>query len=251
MRPRAAPPPVSDRIRRAFLAATPKPGERAVLDPDESHHVARVLRLKGGDGLAVFDGQGGEWDATIEEASRDRVTVAIGAARAGEVEPKIRLTLHQAIVRPEKIEWVLEKGTEIGVAAFRLVAAERGDVPPPSPSRLSRYGRIVLEACKQSGRRRVPSLAVGVLAAPPPGTFAIVLSPAPGTEPLGAVLNAPAAGEVWLAVGPEGGFMKAEIASLVAQGWKTASLGPRTLRTETAGCIAAAIVLHVWADLGR
>lgn len=251
VRRRTASPAVSDRIRRAFLAATPKPGERAVLNPDESHHVARVLRLKTGDGLAVFDGQGGEWDATIEEASRDRVVVTIGAARDGEVEPKIRVTLFQAIVRPEKVEWVIEKGTEIGVAAFRLVAAERGDVPPPSPARLSRYGRIVLEACKQSGRRRVPSLAVGELPAQPPETLAIVLSPAPGTEPLGAVLNGPAAGEVWLAVGPEGGFTDAEIASLVASGWKCASLGPRTLRTETAGCIAAAIVLHAWGDLGR
>jgi len=241
---------MTDRIRRVFVPATPRPVDRVDLDPDESHHVARVLRLKLGDRVAVFDGRGGEWDATIDEVTKERVSVVVGAERAGEVEPRLTVVLHQAIVRPEKLEWVLQKGTEVGVASFRLVATERVEAAPPSPARLARYGRILMEACKQSGRRVLPSLTVGPLDAPPGGVCAIALAQGPGSAPLATVLAGPPAPEVWLAVGPEGGFTPEELDSLAGRGWILASLGPRVLRTETAGCIAAAIVLHSWADLG-
>ena len=241
---------MSDTLRRAFVAGTPAPGARVELDPEESHHAARVLRLKAGDALAVFDGKGGEWAASIEASSRDRVTVVVGAPRAGLVEPGLRVVLFQALTRPEKLEWVLQKGTEVGVSAFRLVASDRVEVPPPSPARLHRYARIVMEACKQSGRRRLPSLAPGALDAPPEGVVAIALALGEGVATLGKVLAAPPAEEVWLAVGPEGGFSDPELQALTASGWRLASLGPRVLRTETAGAIAAAIVLHAWGDLG-
>lgn len=241
---------MTDKIRRAFLPATPAPGDRAALDPEESHHVARVLRLKIGDALQVFDGKGGAWEARIDDLSRDRVTVVVGAERAEVVEPEIRVVVCQAIVRPEKIEWVLQKGTEIGVAAFRLIASDRVEAPPPSPSRLTRYRRIVIAACKQSGRRLVPTLALGALETPGDGAVAIVLAHAAGVATLGAVLAGPRFLEVWIAVGPEGGFSEDEIDALTARGWQRASLGPRVLRTETAGAVAAAIVLHTWGDLG-
>ena len=241
---------MSDKIRRAFLAVTPAPGDRLMLDQEESHHVARVLRLKAGDPVSVFDGRGGEWEATVDDASRGGVSVVVGRARTDEVEPGLRVVLHQAIVRPEKIEWVLQKGTEIGVAAFRLIASERVEAPPPSPSRLHRYRRILMEACKQSGRRLLPELELGALEAPPGCVLAIVLAHGTGVPTLGALLANPAASEVWIAVGPEGGFSEAEIAAAVSRGWRAASLGPRVLRTETAGAVAGAIVLHRFADLG-
>ena len=242
---------MSDRIRRVYVAATPAPGTRATLDPDESHHVARVLRLRRGDAVEAFDGKGGAWDGTIEEASGAGVTIAIGRAKDDEVEPILRVVVHQAIARPEKLEWVLQKGTELGVAAFRLIATERVEAPAPSPSRLTRYARIILEACKQSGRRRLPELTWGAFQAPRPGGTAILLTPDVAAPPLGSMLDAEATPEVHLAVGPEGGFSEAELDAARAAGWRLASLGPRVLRTETAGCVAAAIVLHRWADLGR
>jgi len=241
---------MSDGLRRAFLPATPAPGARVDLDPEESHHVARVLRLKAGDPLAVFDGKGGEWEASIEVAARDRVTVVVGPARGGEVEPGLRVVVFQSLTRPEKLEWVLQKGTEIGVSAFRLVGAERAEAPPPSPARLSRYGRIVMEACKQSGRRVLPSISSGPLVPPGDGVLGIILAVSEAIAPLGALLEGPRAAEVWLAVGPEGGFTGVEVAAATEAGWRPASLGPRVLRTETAGAIAAAIVLHAWGDLG-
>jgi len=222
-----------------------------MLDPEESHHVARVLRLRTGDAVEVFDGMGGAWDAKIDDLSKDRVTVLIGAARPPvAIEPDLRVVVWQAIVRPEKVEWVLQKGTELGVAAFRLIPSERAEAQPPSPSRLTRYGRIVMEACKQSGRRVVPTLDVGPLGTPTDGVAAIVLAHAGGHATLGAALAGPKAPEVWLAVGPEGGFSAGELDQLTARGWRLASLGPRVLRTETAGAVAAAIVLHTWGDLG-
>jgi 16S rRNA (uracil1498-N3)-methyltransferase len=241
---------MTDAIRRAFVARTPAPGDRVDLDADESHHVARVLRLKPKDALAVFDGRGGEWAATIEAVTRESVTVAVGALRQGLVDPVLRVSLFQALARPEKLEWVLQKGTEVGIGAFHLVASERVEVPPPSPSRLQRYARIVMEACKQSGRRRLPPVALGELGTPPDGVTAIALAISSGLDPLGTVLAAPRTGDVWLAVGPAGGFSEGELTALTDAGWRLASLGPRVLRTETAGVVAAAIVLHAWGDLG-
>jgi 16S rRNA (uracil1498-N3)-methyltransferase len=241
---------VTGTCRRAFVAASPSFGDRVDLDPEESHHVARVLRLKAGEPLQLFDGKGGAWAATIQEIARDRVSVVIGAALHGEVEPDLRVVLYQAMTRPEKIEWVLQKGTEIGVAEFRLIVSDRVEAPPPSPTRQARYERIVMEACKQSGRRRLPCVAAGTIDTPRDGVLAIVLAFGADVPPLGRVLAGPRVPEAWIAVGPEGGFSEAELAQLSASGWRAASLGPRVLRTETAGAVAAAIVLHAWGDLG-
>jgi 16S rRNA (uracil1498-N3)-methyltransferase len=178
------------------------------------------------------------------------VTVVVGAELGEEVDPRLRVVLYQALSRPEKIEWVLQKGTEIGVAAFRLIGSERVEAPSPSPARLARYGRIVMEACKQSGRLRLPTLALSSIDTPPGDVVAIVLAHGAGIPSLGMVLAGSAAPEVWIAVGPEGGLSDRELEGLAARGWRTASLGPRVLRTETAGAVAAAIVLHTWGDLG-
>ena len=235
-------------LRRAYLPESAGPDGRATLDPDESHHVSRVLRLRAGDALAVFDGRGREWEAVVAEVGRDRVVIVPGAPRETVPEPRTRVTIAQAFIRPEKLEWVLEKGTEIGVAAFRLVPSRRGTTDPPSPSRLARYRRIVLEACKQSGRSLLPDLAASTLTDLPREGSRLVLDPRARLA-VGEVLD-PGEGEVCLAVGPEGGFDEEEIAGLVASGFRAASLGPRTLRTETAGAVAAAIVLYLRGDLG-
>lgn len=241
---------MSDRVRRAYLDAAIVPGASVALDLEESHHVARVLRLRAGDELAVFDGRGGEWDATVEAVARDRVTIVAGASREGDPEPRLRVTLFQARVRPERLEWVLQKGTEIGVAAFRIMDAGRSEATAPSAARLERYRRVILEACKQSGRRRLPDLVEGAIAAPPSGTVALLLDGSAGTPALGQVLLGASPREVWIAIGPEGGFTPEELVAASDAGWMRASLGPRTLRTETAGAVAAALVLHRWGDLG-
>lgn len=247
---RGTPSVTVERLRRAFLWEPADAQGRATLDPEESHHLVRVLRVRPGDAIAVFDGRGGEWEARVVDAARDRVTVSVGAPRAGAVEPNVRVLLDQALARPERIEWVLQKGTEVGIAAFRLVPAVRAEAPLPSPSRLERYRRVVLEACKQSGRRVLPAVEVGPFGEPPSDGLAVLLDPDPSARPLAALLEGATRRHVRLAVGPEGGFDRREAADLEGRGFLRARLGPRVLRTETAGAIAAAIVLFAWGDLG-
>ncbi len=236
---------------RAWHAHGGPPGSDVRLGDDEAHHIVRVLRLRAGEPLAVFDGEGREWEGTIVEAQGGTVRVRLGEELRDTVEAPLPLTLVQGLSRPDRVEWVVEKATEVGVHAIVLASCARSDGPPPSPARLQRWHRIVLEAAKQSGRRRLPALPeprpLGEATSGLQGTR-IVLHP--GGVPLAAILEAPPPSSVALAVGPEGGFEDAEVETLRAAGWEAASLGPRVLRTETAGPVAAALVLHRWGDLG-
>jgi 16S rRNA (uracil1498-N3)-methyltransferase len=229
------------RIHRVFLA------DGRSLDAEEAHHLVRVLRARAGDSVLAFDGRGNEWEATVREVHRDTATLAIGAPTGRKSEPPVRVTVVQALVRPEKLDYLLQKGTEVGVASFHLVACERAEAPPPSESRLARYRRVLLEACKQSGRLVLPELSVGAW---PPAGVSIALDTDAEAPPIGRVLAAGRSPEASIAVGPEGGFTTREVQDLVAGGAVRASLGPRVLRTETAGVVAAALVLHAWGDLG-
>lgn len=234
------------RAPRVFLAEGIGPEGTARPDAEESHHLVRVLRARPGDAVVAFDGRGGEWEATVRDAGRDVVTLAIGRETGRRTEAPVDVTLVQAIVRPEKLEYILQKGTEIGVAAFVAVPTERADAPVPSPARLARYRRVVMEACKQSGRLVLPTLTVGSW--PPQPAPSIVLDPS--GPPMGALLARERRSRAALAIGPEGGLTDEEVETLRAGGAAPASLGPRILRTETAGVVAAALLLHAWGDLG-
>jgi 16S rRNA (uracil1498-N3)-methyltransferase len=241
-----------ERIRRVHHSDVPGTGSVIVLDPEETHHAVRVLRLRPGDPLSVFDGKGREWEAVLLSADRASAAVRTVSELPGRVDPVLAVTLFQALCRPERMEWLIQKGTEVGLAAIRPFSARRSEAGDPSGGRLRRYRRVALEAAKQSGRRAVPEVAEPVVAVPPPpeGTRALLLDAGPGARPLAEWIAAPEPAEVWLAVGPEGGFEPEEAASLEASGWRRASIGPRTLRTETAGVVAAALVLYAWGDLG-
>jgi 16S rRNA (uracil1498-N3)-methyltransferase len=239
------------RLWRAFHGAGGAPGVEVVLEDEEAHHVLRVLRLHAGEPLSVFDGQGREWLGAIVRAGSGEVVVRLEEERTDHVEPALPLLLVQGLCRPERLEWVLEKATEIGARAIALASCERSEGPVPSPERLARWRRILLEACKQSGRRRIPDLfgpmPLREAAALGTGTRVVLQ---PGARPLAEVVPArPDA--VALAVGPQGGFSEEEVDGLRGAAWATASLGPRVLRTETAGPVAAALLLHCWGDLGN
>jgi 16S rRNA (uracil1498-N3)-methyltransferase len=193
----------------------------------------------------VFDGKGREWSGVFEGGS----VVRLHDELFHPVEPPVAITLLQAGSRPERIEWVLQKGTEVGIVAFRWIETARVEVEAPSPAKLDRWRRILVEAAKQSGRRVVPSFDVEPRWPRPPGAEAALLL-TPSADPIAAALGSRRAAAVEIAVGPEGGFEAAETAALAAFGWVPAGLGPRILRTETAGPLAAALVLHVWGDLG-
>ena len=172
--------------------------------------------------------------------------------RLDSVEPRLELTVFQGLCRNERMEQVIQKCTELGVAAVHPVSTRRSDGPPPGAKRLRRWQRVAVEAAKQSGRRRVP--AVDPRETPPrpdsDDLLAILLDSAADAPPLGRLLTGKPARRVWLAVGPESGLEPDEVARWCAEGWRRAGLGPRTLRTETAGLVAASIVLHLWGDVG-
>jgi 16S rRNA (uracil1498-N3)-methyltransferase len=241
-----------ERIRRVHHPTVPGTGSVIVLDPDETHHVVRVLRLRSGDRLSVFDGRGREWEAVLLSADGPGATVRATSELTGRVDPVLPVTLFQALSRPERMEFLIQKGTEVGLAAIRPFTAHRSEAGDPSSDRLRRYRRVALEAAKQSGRRSIPEVAdpIAALPAPPDGVRAFLLDGGAGSRPLAEHAGHPRPAAVWLAVGPEGGFEPDEAAALEGSGWRRVRLGPRTLRTETAGIVAAALVLHVWDDLG-
>jgi len=221
------------------------------LSQDESHHVRRVLRLREGDGLRVFDGHGRERSGVIEGGGPSAVRVRLQAEVDRPVEAPVELVLFQGLCRADRMEWVIQKATELGVSAVHPFLSQRGDARPPTAGRLERWRRIAIEACKQSGRRRVPEIEPrDDLPDPTHGRTAILLDAENGALPLGELLAGTGNPVVWIAVGPESGFEAAEIERWRQSGWQSGHLGPRTLRTETAGLVAATIVLHRWGDLG-
>jgi 16S rRNA (uracil1498-N3)-methyltransferase len=239
-------------IRRVFLAAVSDGDTDIELSPEESHHIGRVLRLSLGDTVAVFNGRGQEWAATITFLDRSIARLRVGKEITTPVEPSMPVFLYQGLCRSDRMEWVIQKGAEIGLSGLFPLRTQRTETSFVSDSRLSRWRRIALEACKQSGRRCLPYIGdLTDLPGPvPKGELGLVLDPGPDSEPIRAILEQPAPSRVMLAVGPEGGFADQEVRELRSRGWAGAHLGPRILRTETAGVVAASLVLCAWGDLG-
>ena len=240
--------------RRWRLYHPTLPGQRgAVLEltPGESHHARRVLRLRAGDEVAVFDGAGQEWSARVEPQASGPLRLCLEAPLGVESEARLELVLFQGACRPERLDGVVQQATELGVAAIVVWGLERG----AGPARLERWGRIAIESAKQCGRTRLPRLELvaelPVVGAP--RTVGFLLDPSPGVAGLGAQcaeLGREALSTVWIAVGPAGGLDESRVERAVQSGWRRAGLGPRTLRADTAGITAAAIVLDRAGQLG-
>jgi 16S rRNA (uracil1498-N3)-methyltransferase len=240
------------RVYHAELPA--EPGESFELTEEESHHVRRVLRLQPGERIAVFDGGEREWEATLEPAGGRRVRVRLETPVETVVESPLEVVICQGLCRPERMDWLVQKATEAGVAAVLPFATEADSSHRVTENRLGRWRRVAVEACKQSGRRRIPR--IEPLASLPPlpdGALGLLLDTRPGISSLAEVCagveSVPR--QVWLAVGPESGFGERDGDALRASGWRPVGLGPRILRSETAGLLAASILLHLWGDLGN
>lgn len=233
----------------------------AALDlPQEIAHQARdVLRLTPGDTLHLLDGAGGEYPAEISESDRKRVAVRLGERLAGRADPAVRVVLCAGMLKAAKFEWVLQKGTELGVAAFMPLLTERavGAADEASDAKRRRWGRIVAEALEQCGGTRLPELAeprplLHALTARPRDGIALIPWEEAGGAPLAdvlreriATLGGPAAvSEVRLFIGPEGGFSAREVALAERNGAHPVTLGPRILRAETAALVAATLALE-------
>jgi len=231
------------------------PGARVTLPDHTAHHAREVLRLRPGAAVRVFDGQGLEWDGVLEEVSRRAVTARLLHAAPARPESPLRLTLAMAALKGDRMELVIQKATELGVAhvwpvvTFRTDAAAR---PALNGSRAERWERVASSAAEQCGRAVVPHLAPtttleGLLQRPFDGTRAVLLE-TPGHRALSS-LPVDSTSPLLLLVGPAGGFEPGEADALHGAGFAAASLGPRILRAETAAVAAVAIAQATWGDL--
>jgi 16S rRNA (uracil1498-N3)-methyltransferase len=229
-------------------------GTRVTLAGGAARHLTRVLRLRVGEALILFNGSGGEYAASIEQSQGGRVVVAIGEQRAIERESPLALTLAQGVSRGERMDLVVQKATELGVSGLVPVLTERSVVrltAQQADRRLNHWRAIAVAACEQSGRNRLPAIAAAVplkdfLRSATDGVTRLLLSP--GASATLADVPRPVTA-VTVLIGPEGGLAQAEQEAAVAAGFKPLRLGPRVLRTETAAIAALTLLQREFGDL--
>ena len=224
-------------------------GQKAVLPEKARHHAGRVLRMKAGESASLFDGRGKLATGPIEfnEAGAAITVQTIETARN---ESPVATTLVQALVAPEKMDWIVEKAVELGVTRIVVVPTQRSVTKLTGErlqKRLGHWRDVMISACEQSGRLFVPGIeamsfkdALEKLQ----GDRKIILAPSDKNAPQLTALTS-----VAFAVGPEGGFDGAEIELAKSNGWTCAQIGPRVLRTETAGIVALTLANAASGDM--
>lgn len=243
------------RLIRVYLDAPLAPGARVALGGAAAAHVRKVLRLEVGDDVTLFNGDGSDYPATIAAFGRGIVEAAVAGRAAARGESPLSVTLVQGIARAERMDFVVQKATELGVAAVVPVATARSVVRLDAGARERKrehWRGIAVAACEQCGRARLPAIAgprplADVLAAKPASGARLLLAPDAQVS-----LAAAARGEnaVEILVGPEGGLEHAERRAALDAGFRSCRLGPRVLRSETAAIAALAVLQSVAGDLG-
>jgi len=223
---------------RLFLDRELHVGSSIALPDDLGHYLRNVMRLAAGDPVVLFNGCGGEFRCQIEQLARRDAAVYIESFSDVSREMGCRAHIVQAACRSEKIETVLQKGTETGAAAFTIVRSERSSLKLDGAKlqkRLQRWQKIVIEAAEQSGRTRIPPLRWhNHLADIRPDGASFALHPETTTSWPEQRERIRRADDVTLAVGPEGGWSRRDIDTLTDNGFETLCFGPRVMRTETA-----------------
>jgi len=246
-------------MHRFYIAPECIKGNKVLISEEEARHIEKVLRLKAGDMAIFFDGRGQEYQVRLEGKENGRLTGKIIERFIRESEPRKKLYLAQGLAKGEKMDTIIQKAVEIGVNAILPIGCERSVVRlegEKAKKKVQRWQSIAREACKQCHRNMVPEVM-------PVMNFASLLQvikdrPAlmlyeKENNSLRALLREKQyvqAEEIFILIGPEGGFADHEVASAIKYGVNTASLGPRILRTETAGLVAASVILYEYGDLG-
>jgi 16S rRNA (uracil1498-N3)-methyltransferase len=243
------------RIPRIYVPQPLRPGREVELPVQAGEHLARVLRLDRGHRLRLFDGSGDEYEAELASLAKRSVTARVlESADAEDRESPLRITLAQGIARGEKMDWVLQKATELGVARIVPIVTDRTEVKldaERAERRVAHWEAVVAAACEQSGRRRLPAvsepakLADWAASLDEEAGLRLALDPAGDLTPR----DLPASASATLVVGPEGGLSDHDLATLKAAGFRGLRLGPRILRTETAGLAALAAMQALLGDL--
>ena len=227
--------------------------EPILLDENATHHLARVLRAQVGDALTLFNGEGGEYRGNIAAISKKAVTVQLTEFLPLECESPLEIVLAQGIARGEKMDFIIQKAVELGVSKIVPLQTERSNVHLSAErmeKRHQHWQSVLISACEQSGRNRVPVLLpamnVPAFLSTKQAELQWVLSPHAKTPLAG--MN-PKPRSVALLIGPEGGLSPNEISLAERHDYNSLALGPRVLRTETAALVAISVLQALCGDL--
>jgi 16S rRNA (uracil1498-N3)-methyltransferase len=239
-----------------FHVVDAAPGARIALPEHAAHHAREVLRLRAGSPVRVFDGQGSEFEATLDSVTRQGVTARLGGPATPRCpESPLWIVLALPPLKGDRMETVIQKATELGVSEVRPVVTARTDAagrPALHGSRQERWEKVASGAAEQCGRAVVPAvhptLTLDALLAVPFEGRRILFLETPGQPPLEAGASRPLS--ALALVGPAGGWEPAEAARIQDAGFQPAGLGPRVLRAETAAIAAVTILQLFWGDLG-
>jgi 16S rRNA (uracil1498-N3)-methyltransferase len=236
---------------RRFLLSTPPVDSKAVLAGEEAHHLAHVLRAQPGRVVELIDGSGRVWQGIVDHIDTDRVSLESVKLLPPENAPETRISLIQSLCKAEKLEWILQKATELGIPEIYLLEAERSVLRIPKEkiaARIERWQKIALAATKQSRRSNVPVLhlparpaaLIGLIRA----DLKIILSENERCSTLKSILRESSWKSAALCIGPEGGWTSREEEAFIQAGFRPAGLGSAILRTETAAIVAMAILKY-------
>ncbi|HLD68721.1 MAG TPA: 16S rRNA (uracil(1498)-N(3))-methyltransferase [Pseudomonas sp.] len=238
------------RLSRFFIDAPLSLGQHA-LPEAQSHYIGRVLRLAPGAAVQLFDGSGREFLGELIEVGKKQVRVELSESLAGQVVSPLSVHLGQGLSRGERMDWAIQKATELGVEQITPIVSARCEVrlkDERTDKRMQHWRQVAISACEQCGRSVLPLIH-------PPLVLAEWLQQT--TADLKLVLHpvaAPLASHATprslaFLIGPEGGLSDAEVVQAQGAGFHAARLGPRVLRTETAAVVALTVAQQLWGDL--
>ncbi len=243
-------------MHRFFIPSEWIRQSRVSLTDEPAHQIIHVLRLKPKDHIILLDNSGWEYEVEIDQMSPGLIQGRVIGQSLGATEPRVKVTLYQALLKAEKFEFILQKGVELGVSAFVPFVSERCVVRKPGENKLARWRKIIQEAAEQSGRALLPALH-------PVATFREACDSAHGASillweeerslSLSRILKGPpfqASPTFNVFIGPEGGFPPAEVAYAESRGIVPVSLGHRILRAETAGLAVVVALLYERGEFG-
>jgi 16S rRNA (uracil1498-N3)-methyltransferase len=245
-------------MHRIWTDRALKAGERMDLDKEDTRRMMKVLRLRRGKKVLLFNAQGVEAEAEITDVMSGHARLRILNAEPVRRESPLRIHLVQALPKIDKMAWLIQKATELGVCEVAILLTQRCVprwIQQREGARLARWRKIALEAARQSGRTEVPEVCeprkLGEFCqyAASQGGLKLLLKEAGPANGLREVLRCSSAKEIWLVVGPEGGLEEAEAGQLKQAGFQPVRVGPRILRTETAGIALLAVIQYQFGDL--
>lgn len=237
------------RLSRFFIDAPLSLGQHE-LPEAQAHYIGRVLRHAAGDAVQLFDGSGQEYRGELIEVGKKSVRVALTEQFNGLSESPLRVHLGQGLSRGERMDWAIQKATELGAAEITPIVSERCEVrlkDERADKRMSHWRQVAISACEQCGRSVLPQINPPQLLADwltqVEAELKLVLHPV--AEPLQSHAKP---GTLAFLIGPEGGLSEAEVQRATDSGFHPARLGPRVLRTETAPVVALAVAQQLWGD---